>query len=83
MEKKKTSKTFETLDIYLSSYLSLKGIQPSLELKSGRVVFVFAATDQLHLLMREYNSNPSVPLLQFITEAKALRGQMLSLRGRG
>ena len=44
-------KTFQTLDIWLSSYLSLCGIKPKLELNNGKVVFTFPVSDDLYKLM--------------------------------
>lgn len=75
-------RTLQTLDLYLSAYLSLCGISPSLEINNGRVVFVFSATDDLYKLMTNYNSNVNVPVTDFVTAVKALRGQMLTMRGR-
>lgn len=34
------------LDIYVSSFLSLHGIEPKLEIINGKVVFTFEATDR-------------------------------------
>ncbi len=75
-------KTLQILDIWLSSYFSLCGIPPKLELNNGRVVFTFPVTDTLYRLMTEYNSNVDVPVTDFVTIVKTLRGQMLTMRGR-
>lgn len=71
---------FTTLDLYLSSYLSLKNLKPTLEINHGKVIFAFSATDTLYKLIAEYNSNQNVPIADFVTELKILRGRMLSLR---
>lgn len=77
-------KTFQTLDIYLSSFLSLSGFPPQLEVnESGKVIFVFTLTDDLAALMMRYNNNDKVPVSDFVTTLKALRGQMLTRRGIG
>ncbi len=68
------------LDIYLSAYLSLCGIPPKLETNNGRVVFVFPATDEAYKLMTSYNANANIPVTDFVTEIKTLRGQMLTMR---
>lgn len=78
---KTAQRTLQILDIYVSAYLSLCGISPKLETNNGRVVFVFPATDDLYKLMVNYNSNVNVPVTDFVTTVKALRGQMLTLRG--
>ena len=74
---------FTTLDIYLASFFSLNGTPPTLELKNGRVVFTFRATDDLYKLLMNFNSNVGVPIADFVTAVKTLRGQMLTMRGGG
>jgi hypothetical protein len=73
-------KTFTTLDIYVSSYLALQGIEPRLELRNGKVVFTFEATDTLYQLMNDYNSNALIEVADFATAIKTLRGKMLSAK---
>ena len=73
-------KNFTTLDLYLSAFLSLSGIPPLLESKNGRVIFSFPAREDLYQLMANYNGNVSVPVAEFVTAIKALRGQMLTMR---
>lgn len=73
-------KDFTTLDIYLSAFLSQFGIQPSLKLNNGKVVFSFPATEDLFKLMMNFNSNVNVPVTDFVTLVKTLRGQMLTMR---
>ena len=72
---------FTTLDIYLAGFFALNGIPPTLELNNGRVVFTFPATDQLYKLMMDFNSNVDVPVADFVTTVKTLRGRMLTMRG--
>ena len=78
---KVAERLFTTLDIYLAGFLALNGIPPTLELNNGRVVFTFPATDQLYKLMMDFNSNVNVPVADFVTMVKTLRGQMLTMRG--
>ncbi len=75
-----TVKTFTTLDIYLSAFLFLHNLEPTLEIKNGKVIFVFDATDELYRLMGMFNSNEDTPCLDLITATKTLRGKMLSAR---
>ena len=77
---KTEQKTFQTLDIWLASFLSLCGIQPNLEINNGKVVFTFPVSDDLYKLMVNFNSNVNVPVTDYITSTKALRGQMLTMR---
>ena len=74
--------TFTTMDIYLSAFLSLSGVQPELQLNQSKVIFAFPANDDLYKLMMNYNSNVSVPVTDFVTLVKTLRGQMLTMRGK-
>lgn len=76
------TKTLSTLDLYLSSFLTLHGIQPELETNNGRVTFNFKVTDELYSLSNAYNGNEPVPVADFVTAIKTLRGQMLTLRGQ-
>ncbi|MBT9169152.1 MAG: hypothetical protein DDT19_02506 [Syntrophomonadaceae bacterium] len=78
----KTEKTFQTLDLYLASFLSLSGISPTLELNNGKVVFTFPLSNDLYKFMVNYNGNVNVPVANFVTAVKALRGQMLTMRGQ-
>lgn len=71
-------KEFSTLDIYLAAFLSLHGIEPNLEIRNGKVVFTFEADDQVYRLMNLFNSNVDVPVADFVTTVKTLRGKMLS-----
>ena len=73
-------KIFTTLDIYLSGFLAFHGISPTLEFKNGRVVFTFEANDQLYRLMNLFNGNASVPVADYVTVIKTLRGKMLTAK---
>ena len=75
------TKTLQILDIYMASFLSLHGIEPSLENNNGRVVFTFQVSDDLYKLMVRFNSNENIPVTSFVTTVKMLRGRMLSMRG--
>lgn len=76
------TKTLQTLDLYMAGYLAFHGIEPSLENNSGKIVFVFQADDSLYQLITKYNSNERVPVVDFVTSVKMLRGKMLSMRGQ-
>jgi hypothetical protein len=73
-------RTIDLLDLYLSSFLSLNGISPKLEVKSGKVHFVFDADDRIYHLMNLFNWNVEVPIVDFVTTVKTLRGKMLTLK---
>jgi hypothetical protein len=71
---------FTTLDIYLAGFLALNGISPKLEVRNARVVFTFEANDQLYRLMNLFNGNVNVPVADFVTIVKTLRGKMLTVK---
>ncbi|OPX95467.1 MAG: hypothetical protein A4E58_02111 [Syntrophorhabdus sp. PtaB.Bin006] len=73
-------KMFSTMDLYIAAYLSLHGIEPALENRNGKVIFAFTTNDTLYRLMNDFNSNKDVPVADFATAVKTLRGKMLSLK---
>ncbi len=75
-------KVFSTLDLYLSAWLLLHQIQPELKTNNGRVTFNFGASDDLYKGAFAYNSNELIPVADYVTAVKTLRGQMLTLRGQ-
>lgn len=78
---KSQQRDFSTVDIYLSAFLLICGIQPELEVRNGTVIFTFPTTDKLYEYIFMYNSNADVKAGTFVTAVKTLRGQMLTLRG--
>ncbi len=76
----KKKMNFETMDIYLSAFLSLSGLQPTLKLNQGKVIFSFPSCNDLYTVMTNFNSNVNVPVTDFVTTVKTLRGQMLTMR---
>jgi len=68
------------IDINLASYLSLQGIEPTLKNQNGKIVFLFEASDDLYRLISDFNSNTLVPVADFVTRLKILRGKMMSER---
>ena len=75
--------SFETMDIYLSAFLLLSGQQPTLKVNHGKVIFSFPASEDLYAVMMNFNSNVNVPVSDFTTMVKTLRGQMLTMRKTG
>lgn len=80
---KKNEKRLPLLDIYQASFLTLKGIPPELVLDGTRVIFEFPITDEVYNFNREYNSNPSVPVLDFVKAVRQLKAMMLSMKRGG
>jgi len=68
-------------DIYQTAYCDYKGIQPTLIKQDRRVIFLLPDTPGTYQIITEFNNNPRVPLLDYLTHLKKLRAQMISLRG--
>jgi hypothetical protein len=77
------TQTIDLLDIYLSSFISLHGIEPKLESRNGKVVFIFEADDRVYKLMNLFNGNVDVPIADFVITVKTLRGKMLTFKEGG
>jgi hypothetical protein len=67
-------------DIYQASFCEYKGSPPLLTKQGSRVVFEFRATPETYELLREYQGNPLIPLLDFVAVLRRLRGRMLDAR---
>lgn len=78
MEKKQ--QRFTTLDIYLAAYLEYRGIPAELEKQCSRVIFTFPQSDELYRLTSAFNSNDPVPVTDFVSHVRMLRGRMISKR---
>ena len=70
-------------DINLAAFLQYRGVVPILQQQGSRVVFLFPNDTKTYELMRHYNENPAVPVLDFVGHLRRLRSQMLSMRGSG
>ncbi len=73
-------KKFETFDVWLSAYLQLTYHSPELHLRNHKVTFAFPLSDELYKFITEFNSNVDVPIADYVSTVKTLRGQMLSMR---
>ncbi len=67
-------------DIHQAAYLRLSNINPVLILSGTRVVFQFDSSREVTKLLKKYNDNPSVPLIDYVNNLRRLRSEMLSLR---
>lgn len=79
--KEMEDRTFTTLDVHLAAFLALKGIEPQLVSKGNRVIFSFP-NDAVWDLVDEFNCNSPVPIADFVSVLKALRGRMYDARGK-
>jgi hypothetical protein len=67
-------------DIHTASFLELNNISPELTLQGTRVVFNFEPSESLYRLLREYQNNPSIHILDYVNTLRRLRSRMLSMR---
>lgn len=73
-------KTMSIMDIYVGGFLLYKGVQPALELRGNKAVFIFEASPKVYDLLDEFNSNAVVDVADYATAVKTLRGKMLSMK---
>jgi hypothetical protein len=68
-------------DIYSVAYCAYKGIMVTLTKQDRRVIFNLPDTLDTYKALSEFNNNPELPLLDYITHLKRLRAMMINLRG--
>lgn len=76
------TKTLQTLDLYMASFLAFHGIEPSLETVNGKIAFVFSADDSVYNLIYEYNEGAMVEAIRFALVMRYLESQIESLRNK-
>jgi hypothetical protein len=81
MQRQMNTSTLPLHDINLSAFLDYRGIEPVLIKENTRVIFCFPNDKVTHQLMAEYNTNPLIPVLDYVSHLRKLRAQMLSQRG--
>jgi len=69
-----------TLDLYLAAYLELRGFTPEVTLQGTRAVFEFPATKEVRRLTKEYNNNPTISILDYVSIVRKLKAQMLATK---
>ena len=68
-------------DIYYVAFADLKGIPIKLTREGNRVIFLLPDEPNTYRVLGEFNNNPSLQLLDFVTHLKKIRAQMIALRG--
>lgn len=76
----KGTSNIPVFDIHTAAFLELNNVLPELTLQGTRVVFEFPATDEVYKILREYQNNPAIPVLNFVNILRRLRSKMLSMR---
>ena len=76
----KDGSKFSTLEIHLAAYLEYRGIPSELENHGGRAIFTFPQSDTLFRLTSAYNSNDSVPVVDYVGVLRSLKARMFAAR---
>jgi hypothetical protein len=74
------AKRLPLFDIHQAAFLEFKGTPPVLTKQGSRVVFEVPATEHTYALLRGYQDNPSIPLLDYVAVLRRLRARMLEAR---
>jgi P pilus assembly chaperone PapD len=74
-------KKMPILDLYLSAFLSLHGLQPELTIQGTRIIFEFPSSKEVFQLSREFNTNPAVSVLDYVRAIRQLKAKMFSMKG--
>lgn len=77
---KKGNETFTVFDIYFAAWLYLHGFTPNLILQGKRVSFEFPADENIFKLSNVYNTNPTVPVLDFTATVRKLKAKMFAMK---
>lgn len=74
------TKRLPLYDIHQVAFLEYKDTPVVLTKQGSRVVFEVPATEKIYKLLREYQSNPSILLLDYVAVLRRLRARMLEAR---
>ena len=69
-------------DIYPAAFLEFHHIQLNLTKQGTRVVFEAPATDETYRLLRQYQENEPIRLLDYVAVLRRLRARMLEARDK-
>jgi hypothetical protein len=67
-------------DIHQAAFLEFHHIQLKLTKQGSRIVFEVPANEKTYELLRGYQGNPPIPLLDFVAVLRRLRARMLEAR---
>lgn len=79
-ENSKSLQCLPLYDIYPAAFLEYNRTQLNLTKQGSRVVFEAPATEETYRLLRKYQENNPVPLLDYIAVLRRLRARMLEVR---
>lgn len=66
----------------LGSFQFYYGNEPEMTLNGTRVTLLFNADDRFYELSARFNSNESIPVLDFLNAQRQLKAKMFSMKGR-
>jgi len=78
--KEQPEKAYSTLDAYQAGFLTLKGFIPKLVDQNGKIVFVFAQSDELLKELTAYSSGALVDASRLAFAIKTLKSQIHGMR---
>lgn len=79
----KQAAIFVTADLYLSSAIALLvNMEPSFEVRNGKTLFIFPATDSLYEAMNSYNGGAKLSAIEYAEKIKRLRAEMIIRRNQ-
>jgi hypothetical protein len=67
-------------EIHTAAWLEFKGVELTLTKQGTRVVFEFDPSEEAYNLLRQYQTNPLTPILDYVNVLRRLRARMLSMR---
>jgi hypothetical protein len=73
-------KDFCIRDLYLASYLFSLGVTPTLKKEDREILFSFPSSPDLDTLIKNYHSNVSIHIGDYVRAIKTLRGRMNDLK---
>ena len=68
------------LDLHLAAFQALNGNPPELSLQGTRVIFLFRPDATFNRLAEQFNSNASVPCLDYVNAFRQLKAMMITKR---
>ena len=75
---KTKSATIQIHDIYSAAYAAYKGVEPKLVKHDRHVVFLLPDKPHTYHILSEFNGNPKLPLLEYLSHLRKLRAQMIT-----
>ena len=72
--------TIPLMDIHQAAFLEMHGHKPCLTKSGTRIAFEFPNSPPVLSLLQQYNENPVVKVVDYVSHLRQLRAQMYSAR---